>query len=66
MVELLRRHRLSRICLLINVLALHKKPLILKPTRSFMFKGVQLLYSRYILKDKHYKMKICRTYPECT
>jgi hypothetical protein len=31
-----------------------------------MFKGVYPLYSRYVLKDKHYKIEIRYTQPDCT
>jgi hypothetical protein len=31
-----------------------------------MFKGVHLLYSCYVLKDKHHKIEIRYTQPDCT
>jgi hypothetical protein len=31
-----------------------------------MFKGVHPLYSRHVLKDKHHKIEICCTQPDCT
>ena len=38
-----------KLALLINILALYKKALILKPNKSFTFKEVYPLYSCYIL-----------------
>jgi hypothetical protein len=37
----------------------------LKPTGSFMFKGVHPLYSRHVLEDEHHKMEIRCTQPDC-
>ncbi|PMD11969.1 hypothetical protein NA56DRAFT_713673 [Hyaloscypha hepaticicola] len=41
------------------------KALVLKPTNSYMFKGVYSLYTRYVIEDQYAKMLIRYSQPDC-